>query len=533
MPRDSSRAYLGLCHRTCDNLELMKRNNTKKIMAFGALALSVFMASSCSIYDFITGSENQNSTNSSASGEKVAITYENIQKSSGIDAFPSKGNVNLLVIPVQLKNYPFASQTLTDLNVCFNGTSAETGYWESVSSFYSKSSYGSLNLTYTIADVFVSSYSPSSLFSYHSSKVKEEGSSSAPASDMILEAAVAKYKTDNGEAATKKFDSDGDGNIDGVVMVYSCPDVSNSAAISALDSEGDLFWAYSYWDYKYAYNHKSSASPVGNSYMWASYDFMYEAAASPKVDAHTFIHESGHMMGLDDLYGSGTYNPAGGWQMMDENILDHDAFTKFALGWATPKYEVSSTQTITISPSESSGDFVVISDSWNGRAFDEYMILELYTPTGLNALDSSTKYSNREQHYTTFGIKLYHVDARLVQTTDYDNYDEFTGDALDIDNYAYEVAATNCYKDNAQADSRFDLLRMISADNTNYFKNNSLANEDSLFETGDSFDMATYKGYFAKTSLGSAILNNGNKFPFSIAFDSVTAEAATLTITKN
>ena len=88
------------------------------------------------------------------------------------------------------------------------------------------------------------------------------------------------------------------------IMVYSCPNAQHSAVIGNIDSDLDVFWAYTYWDYQ---SHTSAywdkTSPKGNVYFWMSYDFLYEAVSSPKVDPHTLIH-GGAMHGCcyDELY---------------------------------------------------------------------------------------------------------------------------------------------------------------------------------------------------------------------------------------
>jgi hypothetical protein len=68
--------------------------------------------------------------------------YENDEFSVGL---PSTGNVNVLVIPIEIGEEEFTDQQIEDLNLAFNGTSEDTG-WESVSTYYNKVSKGKLNL---------------------------------------------------------------------------------------------------------------------------------------------------------------------------------------------------------------------------------------------------------------------------------------------------------------------------------------------------------------------------------------------------
>lgn len=486
----------------------------------------------CSIFDLFSVNKNASNGASINSGDGfytisnvTPFTYRDLQKSETCEAVPSVGTYNLLVLPIELTGYAFTSQTLKDLDVCLNGAnSSATGYWESLASFYKKSSYGKLNLSYTVAPKYSIGLTPSAL--------KNLDKGSAEASTYCVEKAVANYKSTTGNDCTQ-YDNDGDGAIDGVIMVYSCPDISEDAVINRIDSDGNVFWAYTYWDYmNHADSYWNKKSPMANVYFWMSYDFIYEATRSPAVDPHTLIHESGHMLGLDDYYSGGngsdsTFNPMGGWAMMDENILDHDIFSKMALGWTTP-YVVNGNCTLEINPSETSGDCVLIApSSWNQTAFDEYLLLELYTPTDLNYQDSHTTYSNREMHYTTYGVKLYHVDARVVGTSDFKTYSYLSGTTLTGagTSKAYEVAASNCYKNTAKCSADYSLIRLISADNVNTFKNGKLSDEGSLFETGDTFDMSTYSKYFPNGSK----LDNGKSLGYTISFDTVSASKARIT----
>ena len=465
------------------------------------------------------------------------FNYKNLNNTQDCDVLPTTGSLNILVLPIELSDYAFSTQTLTDLSNAFNGSgSTDTGYWESLASFYKKSSFGQLNLTYTIASKYSCGYTAQGLYNKNSSD-HTQGSTD------ILRLAVANYKSTTSSTCTG-FDSDTNGLIDAVIMVYSCPDCGSSTTIASIDADYELFWAYCFWDYN-NYGNASTASPIACNYFWMSYDFLYEEATSPNVDAHTLIHESGHLMGLDDYYSYDTLttsssiypNPAGGIDMMDLNICDHDVFSKMALNWIKP-YVVSGSCSITINPSEDSGDCILVptGSGWNGTAFDEYLLMELYTPTNLNQLDAETKYSTRCQGYTTYGVKLYHVDSRIAKVTSSTAGTYVTSPSAAFTSAGssgypyYTVAATNSRaRDSYPATGNsYDLLRLIESGNSNTFNTGSYGTNDTLFETGDTFSLSTYgTNFFPKKTT----FNNGASLGYSISFTSVSATSATITFT--
>jgi hypothetical protein len=56
--------------------------------------------------------------------------------------------------PHRLSDYQWSDKMRSDLAVAFNGKSEDTHYWESVSSFYEKSSFAQLHLSFTVADPY-------------------------------------------------------------------------------------------------------------------------------------------------------------------------------------------------------------------------------------------------------------------------------------------------------------------------------------------------------------------------------------------
>ncbi len=453
-------------------------------------------------------------------------SYQDLQKNIYLNSIPSTGtDINILVVPVEFSDssYQFTSQVLADINTLFNGTSAATNYWESVSSFYEKSSYGNLDLNFAIGSVYETGKTAANYVATNGSFF----------TTTLVRSVVDDFKADHGSSSTQQFDSDTDGFIDAVWMIYSCPNYSNSLEIKAISEN---FWAYVTWDSNQAYYGNGSAtSPIANVYGWASYDFMYEGGGTSKIDAHTYIHETGHLLGLDDYYNydeDSTYKPLGAIDMMDYNIIDHNAWSKMALGWLKP-YVVTGDAEITINPVENSGDAILIADNWNGTSFDEFLLLELYTPTGLNYLDSKTQYAGRYPlAYSKSGVRLLHIDARLGiynYQNSFISYGDPGAGPLYNDSTERFFAMANSNTPSFSEDANHRLVHMIQAGGANTFDTGSSGTNTDLFKTGQSFSMSAYGSEFFKN--GSK-LNNGNNLGYTISFTSVSSSSATIRITK-
>ena len=364
------------------------------------------------------------------------FTYDTIEASC-LDnlSFPTKGDVSVLVIPIEISDYPFTSSIYGStyrekLDILFNGDGeTDTGYWESVKSFYKKASGDLLNLEFDIAETYSCGYSTSELIT-----------SGINASATVGWYAVNNFKTNHGSSALQKYDNDNDGFLDGVWFVYSAPDYGTGVYGGAAGS--DLFWAFCT---DIIDDTGNLASPELHSFGWASISFMEKDNNVDIVDAHTFIHETGHLLSLPDYYTydgtGGAKGPLGGLAMMDLNIGDQDAFSKMALGWANP-YVPTEDCIIELRPNEASGDCILLANNWNGTAFDEYILLDLVTPTGVNHLDSTYQYPNRPYYYKESGIRALHIDARLAEFKMYYTTD---GQMLDGVNPVYQADEQSYY----------------------------------------------------------------------------------------
>jgi hypothetical protein len=239
----------------------------------------------------------------------------------------------------------------------------------------------------------------------------------------------------------------------------------------------------------------------------------------------------GHILGLDDYYSydDDDWEPTGTLDMQAWNILDHNAYSKYLMGWIDPIVidGTSEVTTINLDPFEASGDAILIKNDWNGSAFDEYLMLEFYTPTGLNYADSiGGPYNNRYQGFTIPGIKLLHVDSRLAKYTSSGSFISYT-DTLDngSTNFALIGASNTASR---SIDSDYRLIHLIEAGGVNTFINGSPATNDTLFVTGDTFTPSSFASFFTM----SGAFNSGEPIGYAFEIVSINSSGAVIEITR-
>lgn len=487
---------------------------------------------------------------------KAAFTYLDINKSAHNPITPSTGDVNILVVPVNFDLNdirPYERRSYIDFNegdyleameYTFNGTSSLDGanpYWESVSSYYEKSSYKKLNLNFEITDPFTPEMSASEFLSKEdlTSSSSSVGGSQALITD-ILEHGLTKNDVPI-DVFDSKYDRNEDGYIDGMWLIYNVIDGD------LVSSESQPFWAYT-TNYlaKATDTETGEIKIVGTRYANCALSFLYDDSTLG-YDAHTIIHETGHMLGLDDYYSydnSGNYGYLGGIDMMDLNIGDHSAFSKYALGWIEPTVIYKNDTTITLKPFEDTGEALIIPSSYyNDSAFSEYLILEYETPTGLNELDATKKYRNAYPLAFSNGLAIYHVDARLIKheiqngyytCSDYLSESESTVPEVEVHGSredVYLVGNSNTPSYNGISDD-YALVRLISKERTLYSENPKTSRVGStrrdLYQTGDSFGTDQVDMFFSHNTF-----NNGTPINnVLIKVTSMNEEGITLHISR-
>ena len=484
--------------------------------------------------------------------ERGSRTYKDYVNNNvyNLSSTPSEGTAKLLVIPVWFSdsnNYIKVDKREAireDIQKAYFGTNDETG-WRSVKTFYEEESHGALTLTGTVSDWYISSKS--------SSTYATENSGGTATMELVNTAADW-YFDNNQNESRKDYDRDGDGYLDGVMLIYARPDYYNANQSS--NSYGN-FWAYCYWVQDTSL--KNVNNPGANAFFWASYDFMYGSnLASAKtgssrvaggdtshcsVDAHTFIHEMGHMFGLEDYYDySGySYSPAGSFSMQDHNVGGHDPYSSFALGWGKA-YIPTSTVTVKVKPFTTSGEMIVLTPSWNefNSPFDEYLIIEYYTPTGLNKFDCDYKYAGSIQGSSQSGIRLWHVDSRLLYKSG--NWSNWSANKITTDpsisgnvvtmmmsnTYYYDYSSSGRISPLGQSYANYNQLQLIRNNKTISHATTSDFSSDDLFKKGNTFSVADYNSQFVK----DGVLNNGKALGFTFKVSDLSSEYATIEITK-
>lgn len=414
-----------------------------------------------------------------------------------LDGCPTLSTTNknpaVLVIPVEFSDVTAVSKgyTIDTLKKAFNGKTGETDYY-SVYDYYFQSSYGKLKLDITVLDDW---FRPTNASTYYKKQTMQYyGTSTEIGDQMVLNEALSYLdKTKNMDLS--KFDSDGNGTIDAVILINTL----------TIDSDVTFNWAYRYWNIYTGSdgNYYEYDNVYANDYLWASYQFLFETNTNGEttfdkkdaINTYTFIHEFGHVLGADDYYDTAylsSTTPLAGHDVMDGETGDHNAFTKFNYGWLTTSRLVVAEESVTLDLEAFSknGDTILLANHWDDDlgAYQEYYIVVYYTNDGLNAGNAG--------YFDKAGILVYHVNASLYKeiedgTTYYDVYNNNTN-ANDTDGYGTEN----------------NLIEFVS--------NGYLG--EYLFQKGE--------------SLGSVVDDQGDKLAYTFTVTELTDSKATLTFTK-
>lgn len=329
--------------------------------------------------------------------------------------------------------------------------------YESLSAYYERSSYGKLKISGEAFD-----YEAQHARSYYEANVD----------DLFVEALAAL----DAQIDYADFDGNGDGYLDGVYLRFA---------------GGGAGWGTTWWSNAWTNVSGTSFDGVALSKLVTLHLPSDDSAA-----ARTIIHETGHVLGLPDYYSyraqqGGASGRSGilTFDMMMDNVGDHNGFSKWLLGWlddddvtrvvatsagitvtrggnvvatAQPDEEgVSSIEqelaAFTSDEASETGGIIVVSNQDEGPFFS-YYLLQYDRCAG----NQSIGYVNAASPDTTSplpsGFRLFRVQAQLVENgsdfaysnaygTVNDQLIELVDPDMDADHVSVDGAAANAEAD--------------------------------------------------------------------------------------
>lgn len=456
----------------------------------------------------------------------------------------STGNQKVLVVPTYFSDEPLnATPSNRDfIRKSFFGSNDECG-WRSFTGYYEEASYEKLHYSGHVSNEW-----------YDCGYTTSQVIANRDLSKTIASNALKWFKEQNPYFDWTSYDANEDGTVDSLYIIYASDYINNESPL---------------WGYRWSTNVPAGDEGLqASAFSWFSLKFLNDIDSYGGVpvggsNTRIIIHEHGHMLGLADYYDNAYsgIDLVGGWDMQDRNQFDWNAFSKYSVGWTQPyfirqnKLQKMGSDTVTIRASAENGDCILVhNDSWNGSPFDEYLLLELFNPEiGNNEYDY--KYSNSAHiDETGFGVKVYHVDARMARYYFDAGTASIKSEAVDSitksSRYTYFIpndndnisSATHNYIGKQVGFTEYEnyhLLQLIQKEGVDTFSSTDPMDrhewkQSDLFQTGDTFCIGNHDGFtdygqeffYHKTSF-----NDGTELPYGITFDSVTKDSATITFT--
>ncbi len=340
--------------------------------------------------------------------------------------FPSTGTPKMLILLVEFQDYVHSeinNRESVESRIFGEGNADEYPY-DSQNSFYKRSSYDQLDIQGNVLDWYQTDYE----------RPLDEGNS-WQVKQQVIKDAITHHDALGHDFS--QYDNDGNGTIDYVAVIWTGP----------TGEWASLWWGTfsSFYDDSFVVDGKTI-----NDISWQQISYNEdEGPFSPS----TLIHETGHALGLADYYDyNDSIGPRGGVGGLDQmgGSHDHNAFSKYILGWLTPIVLNGEATDISLLPSSQSTDAILLKkDADETTKYDEFFIVQ-YRDKSLNDINLPGE-----------GLIIWHVDATLNEWGWFEN-------------------------DNSYSDNKF--IRLIQADGLEEIElNKSNADKEDFFTTGQEF----------------------------------------------
>ncbi len=334
---------------------------------------------------------------------------------------PAKGTVRIPAIVIDFED---SRNTMSETDIAstlFGAGKAEKAPMESLSAFYRRSSYGALDLTGEVLGV------------YHVPTTRAAAEASGQTS--LVEDALATFDAQGTDFG--RYDGDGDGRIDYLIVMWT-----GSAR------RGSTWWG----SYTVGGSDLRVDGTTLGAYAWAP--------VPTDFSARTLVHETGHALGLADLYdGNRVMGPGGGvgaFDPMGDGSCDHNALSKIMLGWIQPRVVSAGLEKLSLRPTSVAPDAAIVMPGFSLDApYREFYVVQSRVRSGN---DAAWPYER------TAALQVWHVDATLGSNG----------------RYAYNNSTT-----------AHKFLRLVEADGKREIEKLDMSNTTDLFRTGATFSAAS------------------------------------------
>jgi M6 family metalloprotease-like protein len=344
---------------------------------------------------------------------------------------PTTGSARIFALLIEFSDCPHTIASAA-IRAGLFGSPASGFPEESLSAYYRRSSYGLLDLSGTV------------LGWYNTGRSRWSVEMSPCGREALIKEALWHFASQGHDFV--QYDHDGSGTIDYFLVFWTGPDTG---------------WSSFWWGYETRF--LDSTFRIDGLRL-ANYSWLPEV--SPGFPAGQFftrtaIHETGHALGLPDLYdyddSAGPRGGVGGFDVMDR-AGDHNCLSKWMLGWLSPEVIGRGQRTADLAPSASSGDCVAV---WPGL-LDGKVFTELYMVQHRASLGNDTGLSGAGlAESPKAGLAIWHVDATLQ------------ANGLD---FAFDNSRT-----------RHKYLRLMEADGQEHIEQGGSFTTDDLYVPGRTF----------------------------------------------
>ena len=198
-----------------------------------------------------------------------------------------------------------------------------------------------------------------------------------------------------------QYDNDGDGYIDAINVLWTGPTGA---------------WLTFWWGYRWSFWVDDAATTTfdGKKLRYFTWQKLETRDNNKDFNPTTLIHETGHLLGLPDLYdyktGSGLKGGVGGFDIMDGNKGNPNGFSRWMMDWISPvvigagglqSYNLRASGDNTATGNQA----VVIFPNASSSQFQEFFLVENRTRTGNDGGLSNLPAD---------GLAIWHVDSTLT-----------------------------------------------------------------------------------------------------------------------